>query len=75
MFKASTHQLAHERFIQDVYLPLLLLNKLKCFEKEVKEAREAHVPYNVLRAWRPLKDVARRYTNAIERQYVVVDVD
>ncbi|KAF8964418.1 ribonuclease H-like domain-containing protein [Flammula alnicola] len=59
--------------LKDVYLPLLLLAKLKCFEKEVKEAKEAHVPYNVLRVWRPLKDVAKRCLEAIAQQYVVVD--
>jgi len=58
---------------QDVYLPLRLFEKLKCFEKEVKEAKAAHVPFNAMRVWRNLKDVAKRYHNAIELQYVLVD--
>jgi hypothetical protein len=66
---------AHEIFVQDVYLPLLLFGKLNCFENEVKAAKDAHVPYNVLRAGRPLKDVAKRCADAIQRQYVIVDVD
>jgi len=58
---------------QDVYLPLRLFEKLKCFEREVKEAKAAHVPFNAMRVWRNLKDVAKRYHNAIELQYVLVD--
>lgn len=58
---------------KDVYLPLRLFEKLKCFETEVKEARLAHVPFNAMRIWRTLKDVARRCLHAIENQYVLAD--
>ncbi|KIM43285.1 hypothetical protein M413DRAFT_444100 [Hebeloma cylindrosporum] len=60
--------------LKDVYLPLLLLSKLNCFEKEVKAAKDANLPFNVLRTGRTLKDVAKRCADAIQGHYVAVDV-
>ncbi|KAF4617118.1 hypothetical protein D9613_005965 [Agrocybe pediades] len=60
--------------LKDVYLPLLLFTKLKCFEIEVKEAKEAHVPYNVMRVARPLKTLSKRCLDAFEREYVIRDM-
>ncbi|KAF9483487.1 ribonuclease H-like protein [Pholiota conissans] len=59
--------------LKDAYLPLLLLKKLKCFEQEVRVAREASVPFNTLRVWRTLKNIAKRYIDAISGVYLAAD--
>ncbi|KAF5314967.1 hypothetical protein D9619_007145 [Psilocybe cf. subviscida] len=59
--------------LKDVYLPLLLLDKLDAFELEVTESQDAHVPFNVMRVWRSLKDVAKRCNGAINHGYVIAD--
>ncbi|KAF8908857.1 ribonuclease H-like domain-containing protein [Gymnopilus junonius] len=59
--------------LKDVYLPLLLLSKLECFEVEVKEAKAAYVSFNTMREKRLLKPVARRCLDAIEGDYIVAD--
>ena len=59
--------------LQDVYLPLLLFEKLQCFEKQLKEARKARVPFNTLRVWKGLAVTTKTCLDAIERQYVVAD--
>ncbi|KAF9533077.1 ribonuclease H-like domain-containing protein [Crepidotus variabilis] len=59
--------------MKDAYLPLRLLEKLKCFEIEVKEAKEARVPFNVLRLWRSLQNTAKRHLDGLDRCYVVAD--
>ncbi|KJA21235.1 hypothetical protein HYPSUDRAFT_166097 [Hypholoma sublateritium FD-334 SS-4] len=59
--------------LKDVYLPLRLMKKLKCFEREVNEAKDAHVPYNALRVSRSLKVIARRYRDAMDRECILVD--
>lgn len=46
---------------------------LKCFEKEVQEAKDAHVPYNALRDSRDLKGKAKRYLNAIAQEFILFD--
>lgn len=56
-----------------MYLPLLLFEKLQCFEKQLKEARKSHVPFNTLRVWKGLGATAKICLDAIERQYVVAD--
>ncbi|KDR82863.1 hypothetical protein GALMADRAFT_238478 [Galerina marginata CBS 339.88] len=59
--------------MKDTYLPLLLLAKLSCFEEEVKEAKEAHVPFNVIRVAKWMKAVAKRCLDAIDQQYILPD--
>jgi len=59
--------------LKDVWLALRLFEKLKCFEKQVREAQEAHVPFNTLRVWKGLAVTARSCVDAIERHYVVAD--
>ncbi|PPR07791.1 hypothetical protein CVT26_014976 [Gymnopilus dilepis] len=59
--------------LKDVYLPLLLLSKLECFEKEVRDAKAANVPFNVMRENRALKLVAGRCLAAVKGDYIVPD--
>ena len=49
------------------------MERLQCFEKEVQQAKEAHVPYNALRVCRPLKEVVERYNNAIVQEFIIYD--
>ncbi|KAF9562591.1 ribonuclease H-like protein [Agrocybe pediades] len=60
--------------LKDVYLPLLLFAKLNCFETEVKEAKKAYVPYNVMRVARTLKILSQRCLDAFARKYVIRDM-
>ena len=60
-------------YLQDVYLALRLFEKLQCFEKQLQEARQAHVPFNTLRVWKGLAITAKTCLDAIERQYVMAD--
>ncbi|CAA7262978.1 unnamed protein product [Cyclocybe aegerita] len=59
--------------LKDVYLPLLLFEKLKCLETEVKDTKEVHVPFNVMRVWRPCIEIAKQCLHAIQYQYVTAD--
>ncbi|KAF8798915.1 ribonuclease H-like protein [Phlegmacium glaucopus] len=59
--------------LKDTYLPLLLLDKLKCLEKEVEACREAHVPFNAMRVDPGLKHLSKKCKAAVEEGYVVVD--
>ncbi|PPQ92839.1 hypothetical protein CVT25_004327 [Psilocybe cyanescens] len=59
--------------LKDTYLPLRLLTKLECLEKEIKAAKEAHVPFNAMRERSSLKRLSQNCRNAIARDYILVD--
>jgi len=59
--------------LKDTYIPLLLLDKLKCLEKEIEASREAHVPFNAMRVDQGLKHLPKRWTAAIEKEYIAID--
>lgn len=59
--------------LKDTYLPLLLLDKLKCLEKEIEASREAHVPFNSMRTDHGLKCLSKRCQAAVEKGYVAID--
>ena len=49
------------------------MKKLKCFEREVTDAKDAHVPYNALRDYRSLKAISQRYRDAMCRECILAD--
>lgn len=64
---------AADWYNQDTYLPLLLLDKLKCLEKEIEACREAYVPFNAMRTDQHLKRLSKKCQAAVEKKHVNVD--